>query len=216
MSVDSSRRSDYRELRVLELVSNQQEPLTQRALAGRLGVALGLTNLYLKRLVRKGYLKCVGIQPNRIRYLITAKGLAEKARLTYAFIDFSLELYGEARAHLRAALRGAGEHGATHVAIFGTGEAAELTYLTLREQAIHSITVFDREPRPPFLGLPVLSIRDHAAVDFDLLVVATLEWPDPLVADLVALGIPRERLLLLREEVGVGDHDGPLLEASRG
>ena len=61
----------------------------------------GLTNIYLKRLVRKGYIKCVNVQSNRITYLITPRGIAEKARLTYEFMDYSLHLYGEVRQHLR-------------------------------------------------------------------------------------------------------------------
>src|SRR2546426_10584779 len=48
----------YRE-RDLEILTaiGEGRPLTQRALAQRLGVALGLTNLYLKRLAKKGLIK---------------------------------------------------------------------------------------------------------------------------------------------------------------
>ena len=55
--------------------------------------------------MRKGYIKCVNVQSNRISYLITPRGIAEKARLTYEFMDYSLHLYGEVRQHLRAVAR---------------------------------------------------------------------------------------------------------------
>lgn len=71
----------YRELRVLTDVSSDGF-VTQRRLAKRYGLALGLTNLLIRRLVRKGYIKIVNLQRNRIRYLITPTGLMEKARLT--------------------------------------------------------------------------------------------------------------------------------------
>ena len=45
-----------RDLRILTAIG-EGTSLTQRALAQRLGVALGLTNLYLKRLGRKGLIK---------------------------------------------------------------------------------------------------------------------------------------------------------------
>ena len=45
--------SQARDLEILTAV-DEGGTLTQRALAQRLGVALGLTNLYLKRLSRKG------------------------------------------------------------------------------------------------------------------------------------------------------------------
>ena len=43
----------HRDLKVLE-AAEQNSRVTQRSLAQQLGIALGLTNIYLKRLVRKG------------------------------------------------------------------------------------------------------------------------------------------------------------------
>ena len=91
----------HRDMKLLEAVE-QDSRVTQRGLATKLGIALGLTNIYLKRLVRKGFIKCVNVQSNRISYLITPRGIAEKARLTYEFMDYSLHLYGAVRQHLRA------------------------------------------------------------------------------------------------------------------
>ena len=89
----------HRDLKLLEAVEADSR-VTQRGLATRLGIALGLTNVYLRRLARKGYIKCVNVQSNRISYLITPRGIAEKARLTYEFMDYSLHLYREVRQHL--------------------------------------------------------------------------------------------------------------------
>ena len=76
-----------RELEILTAI-DEGRPLTQRDLSQRLGVALGLTNLYLKRLVRKGFVKVVQFPQKpaarkRLRYLVTPMGIAEKSRLTY-------------------------------------------------------------------------------------------------------------------------------------
>src|SRR5437016_12997620 len=81
-----------RELTVLEAVAGNRH-ITQRSLAAKLGIALGLTNIYLKRLIRKGYIKCINVQSNRLLYLITPQGITEKTRLTYEFMDYSLQLY---------------------------------------------------------------------------------------------------------------------------
>src|SRR5438132_3372671 len=113
-----------RELTVLEAVE-QDRHITQRNLAAKLGVALGLTNIYLKRLVRKGYVKCVNVQSNRLRYLLTPKGIAEKSRLTYEFMEYSLFLYGQVRGHLRKVLESAALGNRRRIAVYGTGEAAE-------------------------------------------------------------------------------------------
>ena len=54
---DSSSDQTYdRELRVLAEVDSDPE-VTQRALAHRVGIALGLTNFLLRNLVQKGYIR---------------------------------------------------------------------------------------------------------------------------------------------------------------
>jgi DNA-binding Lrp family transcriptional regulator len=188
----------HRDLKLLEAVE-QDSRVTQRSLATKLGIALGLTNIYLKRLVRKGYIKCVNVQSNRISYLITPRGIAQKARLTYEFMDYSLHLYSEVRQHLRHALQ---ECAAAdrRVAIFGRGEAAELAYLSLKECGLEPVAVFEMEIGRDFLGMPVRSIRTHGEITFDLLIVATLLPSGDLVSSLVELGIDREKLLPLRQD----------------
>lgn len=54
---------ERRELQMLEAVAQEQGHVTQRSLSTQLGIALGLTDIYLRRLTRKGYIKCVSIQP---------------------------------------------------------------------------------------------------------------------------------------------------------
>jgi len=187
----------HRDLKLLEAVE-EDSAVTQRSLASRLGIALGLTNLYLKRLVRKGYIKCVNVQSNRISYLITPRGIAEKARLTYEFMDYSLALYGEVRHHLRSVLQ---ECAAAdrRVAIYGRGEAAELAYLSLKEFGLEPVAVFDVEGGDTFLGMPVLPVRDHAQVSYDLMIVATLERGDRQIVALQDGGVPTEKLFPLRQ-----------------
>ncbi len=146
----------HRDLKLLEAVENDSR-VTQRNLSTKLGIALGLTNVYLKRLVRKGYIKCVNVQSNRITYLITPRGIAEKARLTYEFMDYSLHLFAEVRQHLRVALQGCAAAG-KRVAICGRGEAAEIAYLSLKEFGLEPVAIFDDEDGHVFLGMPVRPI----------------------------------------------------------
>ena len=189
----------HRDLRVLEAVQ-QDSRLTQRGLASKLGIALGLANIYLKRMIHKGYVKCVNVQPNRISYLITPRGIAEKARLTYEFMDYSLHLYGEVRQHLRAALRECAAAG-KRVAIYGSGEAAELAYLSLKESGLDPVAIFDAEGGHEFLGMPVLPIGDHTTVDFDLIIVASLDPSGAPLQALLDVGIPNDKLFPLRKAV---------------
>ncbi len=189
----------HRELLVLEAIA-ANEQTTQRSLASQLGIALGLTNLYLKRLVLKGLVKCVNVQSNRVRYLLTPKGLAEKSRLTYEFMDYSLRLYRDARQRLRTVVEPVARRHAVRIAIYGTGEAAELAYLCLKECGVEPVAIFGNTPAPTFLGIPVVEIGDVGRVPFDAMVVATLDDPAGLLAELEARGVAREKLIALRAE----------------
>ena len=188
----------HRDLRLLEAV-HQDGRVTQRGLAGKLGIALGLANVYLKRMVHKGFIKVVNVQPNRITYLVTPRGIAEKARLTYEFMDYSLHLYGEVRQHLRTALQACAEAG-KRVAICGSGEAAELAYLSLKEAGLEPVAVFDHQGLQEFLGMPVLPIGDHGTVEFDLIIVASLDRSGRQFQELLDVGVAREKLFPLRQE----------------
>ena len=188
----------HRDLRLLEAV-HEDSRVTQRGLASKLGIALGLANIYLKRMIHKGYIKCVNVQPNRISYLITPRGIAEKARLTYEFMDYSLHLYGEVRHHLREAMHDCAAAG-KRVAIYGSGEAAEIAYLSLKESGLEPVAIFDEAGGTVFLGMPVLPISEHAHTEFDLMIVATLDRAGQPSADLIKIGVPRDKLFPLRKE----------------
>ena len=188
----------HRDLRLLEAV-HEDSRVTQRGMAKKLGIALGLANIYLKRMIHKGYIKCVNVQPNRISYLITPRGIAEKARLTYEFMDYSLHLYGEVRQHLREAMQDCAAAG-KRVAIYGSGEAAELAYLSLKESGLEPVAIFDQEGGRVFLGMPVRAIAEHGSVEYDLMIVGTLDRSGQSAADLQHVGVPRDKQFPLRKE----------------
>src|SRR5690606_26631731 len=70
---------------------------TQRKLSVDLGIALGLTNAYLKRCVRKGWVKVTHVPMRRYAYYLTPQGFSEKARLTAEYLSSSLEFFRRAR-----------------------------------------------------------------------------------------------------------------------
>jgi DNA-binding MarR family transcriptional regulator len=170
---------------------------TQRTLSSKLGVALGLTNLYLKRLARKGYIKITTVPRNRIRYLLTPQGFAEKSRLTYQYMQYSLSYYRDMRGRLKDMLSSLEGTKGQRVAICGTGEVAELAYLALREMNIDCVGFVDGEVRDTFLSCPVLSLDRIAAWQVDLVLIADLDHAATYEEQLVQSGIPREKLLRL-------------------
>ena len=203
----------YRELKVLEELSANPS-LTQRTLATRLEVALGLTNLMIRRLVKKGYVKVVSTRKNRIDYFLTPSGITEKTRLTYEYLQYSLHLYREVRRLLTDALSQVAASGGRRVVFFGTSEVAEITYLTIKELGLELVGVVDdQEAGTKFLGLPVMRLQDMNSLSFDCGIVSALNGsPVTMQEQLSSLGIPEAKILVI-------EHQGPrlrLLPSGRG
>lgn len=80
-------------LRKLEL----NPEYTQRELSKEMDISLGKVNYCIKKLVEKGWVKLTNFSnnPNKVgyTYLLTAKGIEEKTRLTYAFLKIKTKEY---------------------------------------------------------------------------------------------------------------------------
>jgi DNA-binding MarR family transcriptional regulator len=150
------------ERRLLEAIE-QNPDMTQANLAAQLGVAVGSVNWYLKRLIRKGYIKVTHLQRRKLKYFVTPQGLALKARLTSQYLEASLRVYRELRQAARATLgeiKGAG-HETVH--LDGDGEALEIFRLTCLE---HGVRVVSRAAQ----GVPTVAVEGESFA---------LHWPPP-------------------------------------
>jgi len=82
---DSSAAIDYR---LFKLISNKPE-ISQRELASELGLSLGKTNYCLKAVIARGLVKVDNFRRSDNKrayaYLLTPKGIEEKARVTAQF-----------------------------------------------------------------------------------------------------------------------------------
>jgi hypothetical protein len=171
--------------------------VTQRSLSSKLGVALGLTNLYLKRLAHKGYIKVTTIPRNRIRYLLTPQGFTEKSRLTYLYMQYSLSYYRDMRTRLKEMMSMFDGSPGQRVVIYGTTELAELAYLSLREMNIDCVGFIDGSSRESFLSCPVSSPDGIVDWQFDRVLITDLEHAAVCEEQLVQSGVPREKMMRL-------------------
>lgn len=171
--------------------------VTQRSLAIKLGVALGLTNLYLKRLARKGYVKVTTIPSHRIRYLLTPQGFAEKSRLTYLYMQYSLSHYRDMRARLRDVLSQVTVGGGRRIVIFGTSEFAEMAYLSLREMDLELVGFVSDGTVETFLSYPVSHPSVLKEWEFDAVVLADLDRSHEQGEMLVQYQVPNGKVLVL-------------------
>ncbi len=197
------------ERRILDQLESQR-PVTQRSLASDLGIALGLTNLLMRRLVKKGWVRIKHVSPRRIRYLITPAGIAAKARLTRQYFLSSVTFYRECREHVsdRLAVLSAdlqarnGDTDSQGVVFFGTGEVAEVAYVCLQETRLKLLGLVDDSPSRPFFEYPVhhtaeLAGDTLAGRSFSMLVVMPSDDEIHLRRILALQNVPADRVFWL-------------------
>jgi DNA-binding MarR family transcriptional regulator len=178
--------------------------ITQRKLAGDLGIALGLANAYLRRCVRKGLIKMSQVPLNRYAYYLTPQGFAEKSRLTAEYLAVSFNFFRRARGDCAVLLRQCAARGWRRVALYGAGDLAEIAVLSAGEAGIEVVCVIDRfHAGRSCAGVPVVAeladAEAAAAGGLDGILVTDTEAPQAAFDDLQAIcaasGFPSGRVV---------------------
>jgi DNA-binding MarR family transcriptional regulator len=188
-------KEDIQSLKLMEEISREDGFTTQRELAKRLDVSVGLVNLFIKRVVRKGYFKITTIPGRRVRYLLTSEGFAEKSRLTMSYLRYSLSYFREIRLNLKSFSDKLSANGVRRVVLVGTGEMAELLSLSFQEARIDIVAVVSvNEAGERFLGRSVGKVDDLVSLKFDAVCIMELSGERNLMERLLGLGVEEEKI----------------------
>jgi len=135
---------DNRELEILERLENN-EHLTQRDLSKDVGIALGLVNHLLKKMVKKGWIKIKNIDAKKIRYLITPEGAREKSSLLYRRVEGTIHFYLEAKRVIKDKIIHLKNEGIEDVSIYGINHISEVLFIVLKELGLELDSVVEGE-----------------------------------------------------------------------
>jgi DNA-binding Lrp family transcriptional regulator len=131
-----------RELKILQRLEENSH-ISQRELSRKVGIALGVTNACLKKMVEKGLIKIKGVNHKRIGYYLTPKGFQEKSRLTYNYLKRTVHFYLEAKQEISAKLEEICAAGAKTVVFCGTSDLMEIAYITLQGVNLKFLGIVD-------------------------------------------------------------------------
>ncbi|MQX37430.1 winged helix-turn-helix transcriptional regulator [Roseospira navarrensis] len=174
---------------------------TQRGLATRMGIALGLTNAVLRRAVAKGLVKVSTAPARRYAYYLTPQGFAEKSRLTLQFIEHSLHVVRETRDAFATEAATCQRQGWTRLAILGPGEMADLALMGAQEAGIQPVAlIVPEQAGQTRSGVPVVAdvaaARDLAdGRTLDALLLTTMLDAATRRATAESAGLAPDRLL---------------------
>ena len=189
---------DLRTLKILEEIEKNKAP-SQRYLAGKLNISLGLVNSFIKRLTQKGFFKIKNIPKNRVKYILTPKGAAEKTRLTYKYIQYSFQFYKSAREKLRILFYGLTKNGNKKIVFYGAGDLAEIAYISLIEVPIELVAVIDDNKAGEIFMDFVITGSDYlSTIYFDKIIITSSDNTENILKSILKKGISRSKVAMLQ------------------
>ena len=145
---------------------------TQRGLSQDLGIALGMTNAYLKRCIKKGFIKVSQAPANRFKYYLTATGFLEKSRLTAEFLSQSFNLFRYGRSETTRLFTLCLSRGWRKVVLIGATDFAEIAILGTTEIDIQvAVHTLNDTADHTYCGVPVLHDLSNVSDEWDAAII---------------------------------------------
>jgi DNA-binding MarR family transcriptional regulator len=111
-----------REIEILQYIHTSTNVVKQRDLAKIIGISLGMTNVILKRLARKGWLMIRKVNNRNIQYIVSATGMEIITKRSYRYFKRTIKnvvLYREA---IRSLLHDVKNKGYTGIVLVGESD----------------------------------------------------------------------------------------------
>ncbi|WP_454620118.1 winged helix-turn-helix transcriptional regulator [Bradyrhizobium cenepequi] len=151
---------------------------SQRRIAEELGIALGLVNAYLKRCIKKGFVKVSQAPARRYAYYLTPKGFAEKSRLTVEYLSSSFAFFRLAKADCTRVFQLARKRNFQNLVLCGRSDLAEIAMLSAVDCGISIVAIVDQNASETrFVGMQVVSDYERLVVPFDGVVITDVVNP---------------------------------------
>lgn len=177
---------DLKNFQLLEEISKDSSA-SQRKLSQRLGVALGVTNACLKKMVKKGYVKLKGINHKRISYYLTPEGFSEKSRLTYHFLEYTINYYVRLKNNISSKLAMFSKEGIRRVVYYGAGEVMEVAFVTLHETNLELLGIIDDDKDKQgkkMFGFSIQGPESIKELKPDAVIITSIRYKDKITQNL--------------------------------
>ena len=188
---------DYKTFRILEEISHNNG-ISQRTLAEKLNVSLGLVNSFVKHLAAKGYFRARALPRERVRYILTPEGAAEKTRLAYDYIRHSFDLYKKSYNVIHGTVDSLTESGVRTVAFYGVGGISDLMHQVISRTSLELVAVVDDFHKGKvFHGRTAIGLDEVHSVQFDRMIVTMFDNQQYSSEIIIKAGVDRDKIVIL-------------------
>ena len=182
------------ELRLLTLFNtvDSKPEINQRQLARELDVSLGLANTYFQRVLKKGWIRAKQVKPRRWLYFLTPQGALEKSRLSFSYLNRTLDSFRELKNKGDEYLRILSEKGVSGIHLCGEDDLTEILSFCFSGSGIELLSII-----PEKSLLENLEQRGNLALpklkSGELVVLASLEHRTSISELLVLQGFQKNQ-----------------------
>jgi DNA-binding MarR family transcriptional regulator len=167
---------EIRELNFLQELE-RNPVISQRELSHKFGIALGVTNACLKRMVRRGWIRIMGLNRRRIEYYLTPAGFAEKAKLSLHLISWNIKHYAILKEMIGKKFLEMRNAGLERVIFYGVSDEMEIAYVTLQGVNLKLVGIVEDEEkmdRREVFGFELKGLSQIEALKPDAILITSL------------------------------------------
>ncbi|MBF0386247.1 MAG: winged helix-turn-helix transcriptional regulator [Candidatus Omnitrophica bacterium] len=124
---------DEREFELINIIGGELGA-NQRDLSRQMNLSLGMTNMLIRRLITKGYLRIKQLNKKKVEYLLTPRGFSEKMRKSVRYTMKTIGSIGLIRRSISRLLSELYAEGTRKFYVLGSSDLTLLIEMVVREE----------------------------------------------------------------------------------
>jgi len=157
---------DEREFELINIIGAELGS-NQRDLSRHLDLSLGQTNMLIRRLISKGYIRITQLNKRKVNYLLTPKGMAEKMRKSINYTLKTISSITLIKEKIKEIITDLYNSGDRNFVVLGKSDFALLIEIVLKDIGIsdYKITYIEELPEKPMEGTLINCKEDVQELD---------------------------------------------------
>ena len=180
--VEDVTRGVLRDLFLLKVLAEGGH-VSQRSLAQRLGMGLGVVNRRIRAMLDAGFIRIADPSVRPFAYQITARGEGYRTRLRHRRYEGVVGELQELQRHIEERLATLKEMGTLRLVFYGSGEVMELTLPLAEAQGLEVVGLVDDDPAKHGISRRGLEVRPPDAIpslEPDAVLITTFRHADEI------------------------------------
>lgn len=134
----------------------------QRDLSRQMDLSLGLTNMLIRRLVTKGFIRISQLNKRKVRYALTPKGFSEKMRKSVKYTLKTVSSISLIKEKIQEVVSELYEEGEKNFIVVGKSDFALLIDIVLKELELNDCKIIhvNEVPHTEFDGVLIICRED--------------------------------------------------------